>query len=163
MEATRQYNSARTRGGAAPCPRPFPESWRHGVVASWRRPRRGAILYVTLIIVLMAGLLAAGLTFYIRSQLAGESAGRMSAQAAEAASAGVARAMALLLDPQQPFECWFRAMAQPRIPERIVQYYGQLAWNELRDEVALRRFIRKTAPEALQQLEQRIARFSDTA
>lgn len=63
--------------------------------------RRGLILYVVLFVVMMVGLLAASLNFYIRSQLSSAVADRQEAQATEAARAGVAYFCALALDGTQ--------------------------------------------------------------
>jgi len=102
---------------------------------TFRRDRdRGVILFVTLVILLMTGLLAAGLNFYTRSQLAASRADRNAAQATEAANAALIQAAALLLDGERADE---DLTDNPELFKDVLVADGNIQWyfTVLRDRV----------------------------
>ena len=80
----------------------------------------------------------------------------------------------LLLNPQYttdtdalimfsfPFENWFRILYVKPMHERIFKIYGSAAWDDLREDRLLREYLRKVAPDNMEELERRIAKFIES-
>jgi hypothetical protein len=69
------------------------------------------------------------------------------------------------LDPlivfDTPFDPWFRVAYPPEAIPQIVTIFGELAWDDLSHNGALRRYIRQVRPNTLQLLEQQFGSFVD--
>jgi hypothetical protein len=61
-----------------------------------------------------------------------------------------------------PFDSWFRVMYVKPVHERIFKVYGASAWDDLREDRFLREYLRTVAPENMQELERRIAKFIES-
>ena len=60
------------------------------------------------------------------------------------------------------FPAWFRVLYLQPFNEQLYAIYGQAAWNDLREDQLLRRFIRKVRPMEVAELENRIGKFADS-
>jgi hypothetical protein len=59
------------------------------------------------------------------------------------------------------FDPWFRVMYPEQPIPRVLQIFGELAWDNLAHNGALRRYVRSVRPATLQVLEQRYGAFAD--
>ena len=68
---------------------------------------RGTILFMTMVIVTLAGMIAVSLLFRARAELQGEAAGRNGQQAYQAAQSGISQAISVLKQFPNDRSIWY--------------------------------------------------------